>query len=227
MSVAGNLNYGPAHTDSNLVLAAQAGSIPAFEQLQRQYSPHIYRKILSITRNREDADDALQDAFLRAYTKLQSFEGRSEFKTWLMQIGINSALMTIRKRRVQSRVFVEPTALPDSETPSLDFRDSALDPEQTYDQRQRLDSINRAVQKLEPKLRSALEIWISQGCSMKEISEALGISLASVKARLHRARRRLLKSPALRKRGLTVASGGTGALFFKLQNREEPCMNCE
>ena len=227
MSSISYLNYGPTHTDSDLVLAAQGGSVSAFEELQRQYSPHIYRKVLSITRNREDADDVLQETFLRAYMKLQSFEGRSEFKTWLMQIGINSALMMVRKRSVRSRVFVDPASPPDSDGPSFEFRDSGLDPEQTYDQRQRLDSIHRAVQKLEPKLRSALEIWMSQGCSMKEISESLGISLASVKARLHRARRRLLQSPALRKRRLAGLGSGSVPMLFKVQNREEPCMNCE
>ena len=221
MSLAGNHSYGPAHTDSDLVLAAQSGSISAFEDLQRQYSPAIRRKILWITKNREDAEDVLQDTFLRAYMNLQSFQGRSEFKTWLTQIAINSALMLIRKRRVQARLFVEPVTSSDNESSFIDFRDLSLDPEQTYDQRQRLDNISRAVQKLEPKLRSALEIWMSQGCSMKEISKALGISLSSVKARLHRARKRLLVSPALRRRGLTAPGA------FPLQNREEPCMNCE
>jgi len=203
------------------VFAALSGSISAFEELQRQYSPVIHRKILWITRNREDADDVLQDTFLRAYVNLQSFEGRSAFKTWLTQIAINSALMLVRKRRVQAKLFVEPAASLENEDLSIDFRDASLNPEQTCDQRQRLDSISRAVQKLEPKLRSALEIWMSEGCSMKEISNALGISLSSVKARLHRARKRLLTSPALRKHGQT----GFGAL--PLQNREEPCLNCE
>lgn len=214
-------SYGPAHADSDLVLAALSGSDSAFEELQRQYSSHIYRKILSITRNREDADDALQDTFLRAYTKLKSFEGRSEFKTWLMQIGINSALVIARKRRTWSRIFVEPTAPSESESSPLDFWDASLDPEQTCDQRQRVDSIVRAVQKLEPKLRSALEVRIFQGFSMKEISDALGISLPSVKARLHRARNRVLRSPALRKSGLTGLRAG------RLQNRKDPCLNCE
>jgi RNA polymerase sigma-70 factor (ECF subfamily) len=221
MSPALNHSYGPAHRDSDLVLAALSGSISAFEELQRQYSPIIHRKILSITRNREDAEDVLQDAFLRAYLNLQTFEGRSAFKTWLTQIAINSALMLVRKRRVQAKLFVERTAPSEDDDSFVDLRDSSLNPEQTYDQRQRLDNISHAVQKLKPDLRCALEIWISQGCSMKEISNALGISLSSVKARLHRARKRLLTSPALRKHGLT----GFGAL--PLQNREAPCMNCE
>jgi len=221
MSLSEDHGYGSARSDSDLVLAAQSGSISAFEELQRQYSPAIHRKVLWITRNREDADDVLQDTFLRAYLNLQSFEGRSAFKTWLTQIAINSALMLVRKRRVQARLFVEPAASSENEDFSIDFRDSSLNPEQAYDQRQRLDNISRAVEKLEPKLRSALEIWMSQGCSMKEISTALGISLSSVKARLHRARKRLLKSPALRRHGLT----DFGAL--PLQNREEPCLNCE
>jgi RNA polymerase sigma-70 factor (ECF subfamily) len=221
MSLAENYGYGPAQSDSDLVLAAQSGSISAFEELQRQYSPAIHRKILWITRNKEDAEDVLQETFLRAYLNLQSFEGRSAFRTWLTQIAINSALMLVRKRRVHAKLFVEPVAMSENEDSSFDFRDSSLNPEQSYDQRQRLDNISRAVQKLDPKLRSALEIWMSQGCSMREISNALGISLASVKARLHRARKRLLRSPTFRKHRLT----DFGAL--PLRNREEPCLNCE
>lgn len=227
MSLAGTYGYGPSHGDSSLVHAAQSGSTLAFEELQRQYSALLHRKILSITRNREDADDVLQDTFLRAFLNLRGFEGRSEFKTWLMQIAINSALILVRKRRVRARLFVEPVAPSESANPSVNFQDSALNPEETYDQRQRLDNILRAVQELEPKLKSTLEIWITRGCSMKEISGALKISLGSVKARLHRARKRLLKSPALRKPGLTDIGTGSRTMIFKLQNREEPCMSCE
>ena len=99
MSLAGNDRCGSVHSDSYLVLAGLSGSISAFEELQRQYSALIHCKILSITRNREDADDVLQDTFLRAYMNLQRFE-RSEFKSWLTRIAINSALMLVRKRRV-------------------------------------------------------------------------------------------------------------------------------
>jgi RNA polymerase sigma-70 factor, ECF subfamily len=125
MSLALNHSSGPARSDSDLVFAALSGSISAFEELQRQYSPVIRRKILWITRNQEDADDVLQDTFLRAYINLQSFEGRSTFKTWLTKIAINSALMLVRKRRVQAKLFVERTASSENESYFVDLQDSS------------------------------------------------------------------------------------------------------
>ena len=81
-----------------LLLAARSGSHAVFAELQRTYSHRVYQRILSITRNREDAEDALQDTFLRTYLALPSFEGRSKLSVWLTRIGINSALMILRRR---------------------------------------------------------------------------------------------------------------------------------
>ena len=126
-----------ASRDLELVAATRAGSNAAFEELQSRYSRRLYRRIQFITRNHEDAEDALQETFLRAYLALDSFEGRSRFASWLTRIAINSALMVLRKRRSRPEVQFEP--LPDSGEPSqtVDVRDAALNPEQHYDLRQR------------------------------------------------------------------------------------------
>src|SRR5258708_206732 len=87
-----------------LVSAAQAGSSSAFGELRDIYSPRVYRQLLTITKNREDAEDALQDAFLRAYLAIHAFEGRSTFYSWLTRIAINSALMILRKRRTRPEI---------------------------------------------------------------------------------------------------------------------------
>jgi len=152
-----------------------------------------------MTRNHEDAEDALQDAFLCAYRALPSFEGRSRLSTWLTRIAVNSALMVLRKRRLRQENLVEPQSGGDEDGPSFDVRDDGPSPEQLYDQHQRCDAVLSAVQRLDPILRNALSIRIAQGHSIEEIARRLGVSSAAVKARLHRARLLLAKSPALRK----------------------------
>ena len=184
-------NGDAASRDLGLVTAAIAGSSAAFEELQSRYSRRLYKRIFSITRNREDAEDALQETFLRAYMALDSFEGRSQFASWLTRIAINSALMTLRKRRSRAEVSFDSPSESEEHPPLFDVRDTALNPEQIYDQRQRCYSTLRAVHRLHPKLRSALSVWMDQECSMKDVARTLDLSLAAVKARLHRARKRL------------------------------------
>ena len=86
-----------------LVAAARAGSSAAFAELREMYAQRVFRKLLTMTKNREDAEDALQDTFLRAYMALHTFEERSSFYTWVMRIAINSALMILRRRRCALR----------------------------------------------------------------------------------------------------------------------------
>jgi RNA polymerase sigma-70 factor, ECF subfamily len=194
LAISPNTDYG-AH-DEDLVLAARRGSHAAFAELQKTYSRRVYKRILSITRNREDAEDALQDTFLSAYLALPSFEGKSKLSSWLTRIGINSALMILRRRRYRPETSFEQQDF-EGDGACVDVRDEALDPEQLYDQQQRCHAIRCALQRLDPKSRTAMGIRISEEYSMKEIAQDLGVSVASVKARLHRARKRLLRSPAL------------------------------
>ena len=103
-----------------LVAAARSGSAAAFAELREIYAKRVYRKLLIITKNREDAEDALQDTFLRAYKALHAFEERASFYTWITTIAINSALMILRRRRIRSEVpFDRPReteeAIPDLE----------------------------------------------------------------------------------------------------------------
>jgi RNA polymerase sigma-70 factor, ECF subfamily len=219
-----------AQRDMALVAAARGGSGAAFEELQTIYSHRLYKRIFSVTRNHEDAEDALQDTFLRAYLALDSFEGRSQFVSWLTRIAINSALMTLRKRRTRSEVSFDLPSESDEHSQTLDVCDTALNPEQIYEQRQRCYCALRAVDKLHPKLRTALSIWMKQECSMKELAHALDLPLATVKARLHRARQRLHRDT-----GHTVTEWNSGLLSATkrrrpmrgLRNREQPCLSCD
>jgi RNA polymerase sigma-70 factor, ECF subfamily len=177
-----------------LVIAAQGGSKDAFEQLQTLYRFRLYKIIFSITRNREDAEDALQETFLSAFLALGKFEGRSKFGSWLTRIALNSALMRIRERRARPEVLIGQSPETDDAVTAFDIRDSGSDPEQIYDQHQRCLVMFRAIQKLGPKLQAVMRIRTLQEWSVKEIAEILGISESAAKSRLLRARRRLRSS---------------------------------
>jgi len=181
--------------DQELLCAARAGSHAAFEKLQEMYTHLLYKRVLSITRNREDAEDAVQDTFFRAWVALPSFEGRAKLSSWLTRIAINSALMIIRKRRGRQEMPFEFQPILEDDSLCFDIRDNALNPEQFCDQKQRSHAILHAIDRLDPKLRTPIRIWVSQELSMKEIAESLGVTVASVKARLHRARKRLIRFP--------------------------------
>ncbi len=177
--------------DDEIVTAAQAGSVGAFAELHAVYSRRLYKTILAITKNPEDAEDALQDTFLRAYLSLHAFEGRSNVYSWLTRIAINSALMILRRRRARPETLFDPH--PDSwaDAPCPEVRDSAPNPEQIYQLNQLRGRMLRAIRNLDPGLRTPLQIQMTQDMSVREIGRALNISEAAVKTRLHRARRRL------------------------------------
>jgi RNA polymerase sigma-70 factor, ECF subfamily len=178
--------------DSNLVVAARTGSSAAFEKIQKLYSHRLYKRILSITRNHEDAEDALRDTFMRAFVALSSFQGRSHLSTWLTRIAINSAIMVIRRRRrMYLEVSLTPTAESGADVQEFDVRDSGPTPEEICELKQRFDRTFSAIERLDPKSRTAIKMWSTQECSMKELAHTLDVSVAAVKARLHRARKKL------------------------------------
>jgi len=217
-----------AQRDKELVAQARAGSGVAFAEIESLYSRRLYQRIFSITRNREDAEDALQDTFLRAYVALGSFEGRSQFASWLTRIAINSALMTLRKRRTRAEVFFDLASEPEEYSQMFDVCDSALNPEQVCEQRQRCYRALRAVRKLHPKLRTPLAIWMKQECSIKEVACALDLSVAAVKARLHRARKRLSCDPGFtnpQRNPISVPGSMRRPSVCGLENREQSCLN--
>jgi RNA polymerase sigma-70 factor, ECF subfamily len=221
--------YAPSR-DLELVAAARAGSNAAFEELQRRYSRRLYRRIQSITRNHEDAEDALQETFLRAHLALDSFEGRSQFASWLTRIAINSALMALRKRRSRAEVSFEQSSESEEHARTIDVRDTALNPEQLCDLRERSDSALRAIGKLNNSLRIPMTAWIQQECSMKEVARTLGLSLAAVKSRFCRARKQLTCSTAFKERvpnAGSISGSRSQCVIPDIQNRELPCASCD
>jgi RNA polymerase sigma-70 factor, ECF subfamily len=181
-----------ARREDPLVRAVQAGVPEAFAQLYAIYSPRLYRTITKITKNPEDAQDALQETFLRAHLRVHAFEGRSSIYSWLSRIAINCALMILRKRRTRPEVLFDPqTDHRSCEETFFEVRDRAPNPEEAYDLRQRQTKTLRAIRRLDPKLQAALRMQMKHEWSVKEISQALNISEAAAKSRLYRARQRL------------------------------------
>jgi RNA polymerase sigma-70 factor, ECF subfamily len=177
--------------DTGLEMAAQEGSQEAFAELHKLWTPRLYRTIFSITGNHADTEDALQDTWLRAYTRLESFVGRSKLSSWLTRIAINTSLMTLRKRRVRREAITEPLSCAEDELPPIEVKDPGPNPEEAcleFESRRRL--VN-AMTELEPAARAMIELQVSEQCSIKEIAQSLDVSVGTVKARLHRARRRL------------------------------------
>jgi RNA polymerase sigma-70 factor (ECF subfamily) len=175
----------------DIVAAAQAGSPAAFEKLHSLYSGRLYQTILSITRNPHDAEEALQDTFLRAHLAIKKFEGKSKIYSWLTRIAINSALMILRKRRVRPEVLFDPQPDVRCEAITFEVRDSAPNPEELCILHQHQHRTLRAIRHLSPHLRVPLRMRLTRGWSIREISRALNISEAAVKSRLYRARLRL------------------------------------
>jgi RNA polymerase sigma-70 factor (ECF subfamily) len=177
--------------DSEIFAAARAESITEFDQLQRLYSARLFRTILRITRNREDAEDALQDTLLRAYVSLHRFEGRSSLYSWLTRIAMNSALMILRRRRTRPEIVVISSSEEGPDQLSLEAKDPGINPEQLCDIRQRWNQVLHSIRKLEPRLRAPVEIQLAEDLPLKDIAGALNISIAAAKSRLYRARTRL------------------------------------
>ena len=174
-----------------ILIAVQTGSPEAFAELHVLYYRRLYKIIVGITKNPQDAEDALQDTFLRAYLAIHKFEGRSSIYSWLTRIAVNSALMILRRQRARAELLFDPQPDPQLATLSFEVRDSAPNPEEAYDLDQRQLKTLRAIRRLDPHLRAPIRMRLTHEWSLKEISRALNISEAAVKARLHRARKRL------------------------------------
>jgi RNA polymerase sigma-70 factor (ECF subfamily) len=195
-----------AMRDRQLVTEALAGSSDSFGQLQSLYGHKLYHTIFAITKSREDAEDALQDTFLRAYLALQQFEGRSSVYSWLTRIAINSALMILRRRHARAEVFFDSHCDERDGSQPFEMKDTALNPEQVWAQRQRWSNVMREIDRLEPKLRAPIKVLMTRECSMNEIAQTLDMTVAAVKARLHRARRRLSSTRVMRRPERTIVS---------------------
>jgi len=183
-------------SDDDLITAAQHGDQKAFVELCGRHSTVTKKKILGIVRNHEDAEDALQDTLLKAYTHLTSFRQSCKFSTWLTTIGVNSALMILRKRKVRRETYLAGST-PETDRAELpEPVDRSAGPEGIYLRQQTILLVRREVKKLKPTLRSVVNHCYGSECSLKETARAEEISLAATKSRLLRGRVRLRSSLA-------------------------------
>src|SRR6202453_3391234 len=158
-----------AMSDEGLIAAAQSGQEWAFVELCTRSSKRAFSSIYSVTRNREDAEDALQDSILRAFEHLRQFDGRSSFATWFTRIGINSALMILRKKRVRPETSMDVTAEQESWR-YWQISEHSTDPEKHYLGRERSRHLKRAIGQLTTPLRSVIEQGQMKGHSTSQIA---------------------------------------------------------
>ena len=174
--------------EASLVAKAQAGDGEAFGALVRKYQSKIYRLAKHITQNDEDAEDVLQDAFLKAYEHLPGFQGNSKFYTWLVRIAVNEALMKLRKRRGDRTVPLDEPVDTGEEMVNREIAVWDDNPEQRYSQTEMQQILNDAVEELKPDFRTVFVLRDIEEMSTEETAEILGISVPAVKSRLLRAR---------------------------------------
>jgi RNA polymerase sigma-70 factor (ECF subfamily) len=183
------INHSPEQmSDEWLVVAARDGNANAFVELRDRHSLKILRTTYRITRNWEDAEDALQDSFLKAFIHLNKFEGRSSFSSWVTRIAINTSLMITRKKRRNKELSIDAG---DNDCESYDRwepPDLGEDPERRYARHEGAELLRGAIRRLPPALRTVVELQQTQEYSVQELADSLGISLAAAKSRLLRAR---------------------------------------
>ena len=177
-----------AWDDDLLVSAAKAGDRSAFVELYERHSRKVLPIIHRITKNREDAEDALQDAVLRAFVHMKGFEGRSNFTSWLTRIAINSALMVLRKRR-GAEISIEQICNDSGNPQAWEPSDHSDTPEACYARRESEELLRNAIQRLPCIFREAVELRHVGDYSTSQVAEELGISVSAAKSRLMRARR--------------------------------------
>lgn len=176
--------------DEELVERAQQGEYAAFEEIVRRYQDKAYRLAFSLMKDESDAQDVVQEAFLNMYRKLDTFEGRSKFGSWMYRVVTNAALMRLRAQKRRGEVSLEED---DSEFREDDYYVATV-PEwrvradEAAENRELRDKIIEAVDELPPKYQTVFLLKEVEGLSLKEIAEVLDMSVGGIKSRLHRAR---------------------------------------
>jgi len=176
--------------ESALVAAAKAGDISAFETLVGRYERKIFRLAQNITQNREDAEDAMQESFLKAYEHLGDFQGNSRFYTWLVRIAVNQALMKLRRRR-PNVVSLDQELDTGEDMMPREVEDWGPSPEERYGQTELAGILGKVIGELDPPFRIVFQLRDIEELSTEETAEALGLSVPAVKSRLLRARLKL------------------------------------
>lgn len=177
--------------EAQLVERAKQGDLDAFTTLVNRYDGKILRLTQHITGNREDAEDALQEAFLKAFSHLKQFQGDSRFYTWLVRIAVNESLMKLRKRKTANTVSLDEPIETDDDSLPREVAAWDPNPEERYAHQELRDILDRAVASLPPIFRTVFVLRDLDHLSTEETAEALNLSVPAVKSRLLRARLQL------------------------------------
>ena len=213
-----------ASDDLDLVHASKNGDVTAFEQLVKRYDRKLLRIAQHVTHNREDSEDAVQEAFLKVFQHLGEFREDSKFSTWLIRITLNQALMKLRKQRRSIReVPLEEDFQTGERILPMEVIDWAPDPEQLYRTSELRDILIKALRELRPILRVVFVLRDIEGLSIAETAEVLKLSHTAVKARLWRGRLQLRErlneyfGKKTQSGRLELSLGGDTAKEFSLQ----------
>ena len=177
--------------ESQLVASAKAGSYEAFEDLVNRYEKKIYRLGLNVTGSPEDAEDVLQETFLKAFEHLADFREDSRFYTWIVRIALNEGLMKLRKRRTDKSMPMEDIVGEEGEVMPREFTDWKPNPEESLAQTELRAILQNAAQSLPVSFRTVFLLRDVEGLSTEETAQLLDLTEGAVKARLHRARLQL------------------------------------
>jgi RNA polymerase sigma-70 factor (ECF subfamily) len=177
--------------DFDLVQASKNGNVTAFAQLVKRYDRKLFRIAQSVTHNREDSQDAVQEAFLKAYQHLGDFRGDSQFSTWLIRITLNQSLMKLRKLRRTKEMSLDEDFGIDQDVLPREVIDWAPNPEQLYSVSELRNILIKTIGELRPILRAVFVLQDLEGLSTDQTAEVLNLSQSAVKSRLWRARLQL------------------------------------
>jgi RNA polymerase sigma-70 factor, ECF subfamily len=180
-----------ASDDLDLVHASKNGDAAAFEQLVKKYDRKLFQIAQSVTHNREDSQDVVQEAFLKAYQHLDEFREDSKFSTWLIRITLNQSLMKLRQQGSVRELSLNEDFQSDGDILPMEVTDWSPNPEQLYSNSELREILTKALEQLSPLIRTVFVLRDIEGLSIDQTAVVLNLSHTAVKARLHRARLQL------------------------------------
>jgi RNA polymerase sigma-70 factor (ECF subfamily) len=186
-------------SDEQLLSRTRSGDQVAFGELCLRYTGMLKQRIFRIVRNREDAEDVLQETLLSAYRHLDTFKGTCRVSTWMTKIGINTSLMILRKRRSMPEVISEQVSGDGQRFESTEFRDPGLNPEQRYIADQTIDKLRSTLRRLPAHVRTVMDLYCVKELRLKNAAGIVGITEATAKSRVLRGRDRLRRSLSTRR----------------------------
>jgi RNA polymerase sigma-70 factor (ECF subfamily) len=180
-----------ANDDLDLVHATKNGDVTAFERLVKRYDRKLLRIAQSVTHNREDSQDAVQEVFLKAYQNLATFREDSKFSTWLIRITVNQSLMKLRKQRTTKEASLDEDFQAEGDILPIEVADWAPNPEQLYWASELREILIKCLEELNPILQTVFVLRDIEGLTISQTVEVLNVTETAVKARLWRARLQL------------------------------------